>query len=149
VSGTEDDVAVRLDALADEIERSARGAVQVERETYGWGRSIRVTPPDDRSLGLWWLVSPDELIVETTGTHGGRWELDHSTADLAFAEDVVRSVVAGRVREVRVSDRSRVSVTLADGSDAVETGGEGCRSVLPKPFWTRWGRHIQYLPYSR
>jgi hypothetical protein len=147
--GGEDDVAVRLDALADVIQRSNCGAVQVEREAYGWGRSVRVTPPDGRSLGLWWLVSTDQLIVETAGTHGGRWELGLSARDLAFAEDVVRSVVAGRVREVRVSDRSRVSVTLADGSEAVETGGEGCLSIFPKPLWTRWGRHVQYLPYLR
>ena len=66
---------------------------------------------------------------------------------LAFLEDVARSVIAGRVREVMARGRSRVAVTLADGSAETETGYEGLAGCLPLPLWRRWSRAVQYAAY--
>lgn len=57
------------------------------------------------------------------------------------------SVVAGRVTEVFAFRRSRVTVTLGDGSAEVETGYEGLGACLPLPLWPRWSRTTRYLPY--
>lgn len=65
-----------------------------------------------------------------------------------FIEDIVRSVIAGRVAEVRVANRSRVTVTLANGTLAVETGADGLSGCLPIPFWPRWGKRIEYAAYA-
>ena len=106
------------------------------------------TPRNPGALGISWDDWGTELQVQTATRFGGRWELPRSADAVAFIESVVRAVVAGRVREVRVSDRSRIFVTLSDGSKVTETGSIGFLSILPKPGWTRWGRHIQYLPYD-
>ncbi|GIM95018.1 hypothetical protein Ato02nite_068110 [Paractinoplanes toevensis] len=57
------------------------------------------------------------------------------------------SVVAGRVSEVFAYRRSRVTVTLPDGSAAVETGYDGLTACLPLPLWPRWSPTTHYLPY--
>jgi hypothetical protein len=87
------------------------------------------------------------LQVEA-GHWGGQWELDRDEAAVDFMEDLVRSVVAGRVVEVFGPGRSRVEVTLSDGSRAVETGGDGLRGLLPSPGWKSRGHRIRYAPYS-
>ena len=89
----------------------------------------------------------DEIVVEV-GQFGGRWEIGAEEEDLAFLEDLVRSVIAGRVSEVFAVGRSRVVVTLAEGTQAVETGYDGPAGCLPLPLWPRWSRKIQYLPYQ-
>ncbi len=78
----------------------------------------------------------------------GRWEPGRTAQAMDVLEDVVRSVVAGRVSEVVAGDRSRGEVTLADGSVAAETVSTGLRSLLPKPFGRRWVQRIEYSPYQ-
>lgn len=52
--------------------------------------------------------------------------------------------MAGRVRETFGRHRSRVEVTLADGTAIVETG---YASLLPTPGWVKRGPVVQYRPY--
>ena len=66
--------------------------------------------------------------------------------DVNFLTDVVRSVIAGRISEVLGPNRSRVEVTLSDGTTAVETGYS---SLLLNPGWRRRGQKVQYAPYAR
>jgi hypothetical protein len=83
------------------------------------------------------------------GHEGGWWELGRMDYDVDFIEDVVRSVIAGRAGETFAPRRSRVDVTLGDGTVVHETGRDGCLSVLgPLVGWTRWGRQVRYLPYG-
>lgn len=140
----EDSIAERLDALARELEAALAETAHVERDKSG----ASLTPRRSGALGVTWTDWGSELQVETSNRFGGRWELQRTPEDAALLEEVVRAVVAGRVREVRVSDRSRIIVTFADGTAVTETGSIGCLSILPKPGWTWWGRHIEYLPYS-
>ncbi|MDG4789206.1 hypothetical protein O7626_25295 [Micromonospora sp. WMMD1102] len=79
-------------------------------------------------------------IVVQVGDFGGRWELGGDEEDVAYLEDIVRSVVAGRVVEIFGVRRSRVVVILADGTREVETGYEGPAGCLPMPLWPRWSR---------
>lgn len=57
------------------------------------------------------------------------------------------ALVAGRVSEVFGPGRSRVTVTLADGTSQSELGLTAPAGCLPLPFWTRWGRRVHYTPY--
>lgn len=136
----------RLKDFACDLQRSLGSAATVLTDNSQW-MSTYLTPARSTALGVSWIEFGDEVILETPGGLGGRWELGRSTQDMDFLEDVVRSVVAGRVVEVTAGDRSRLEVTLADGSLAVETGSVGLRSLLPKPGWRRWGRRITYAPY--
>ena len=78
---------------------------------------------------------------------GGNWA--ESEEDAAYLESIVRSVVAGQVEEVfGPGDRSRVTVTLADGTKDAGTGFVGLSGCLPRPGWKRLGRHIQYQPWD-
>ncbi|HSX67608.1 hypothetical protein [Nocardioides sp.] len=135
----------QLRARLRDLEDEARTLADVEVETYE-GTTISTVHVDPRSpaaRSMSWTDLGDELILEV-GTHGGRWELELNEGAIAFLEDVVRSVMAGRVRETFGRGRSRVEVTLADGSSAVETGYV---SWLPTPGWKKRGRVVQYGPY--
>lgn len=57
----------------------------------------------------------------------------------------MESVVAGRVRELVFPGRSRVEVTLADGSVVVETAVD---LPVPLPGWRRWARVVEHEPYD-
>lgn len=139
----------RLWAFASELEQSLGGAVRVEHQDVGGYAGFLIRPTRSDALGIQWFEFGCEVILATSGGLGGRWELDRKDADMAFLEDVVRSVIAGRVVEVSAADRSRVEVTLSDGTLAVEVGSSGCRSILPKPGWQRWGTRTEYAPYAR
>jgi len=139
-------MAVRLAALADDLERTLGESAVVERQQRG-GQDVAVTPVRRGALGVSWFDTGDDLQVETGNGLGGRWELGRDDDDAAFLEDIVRSVVAGRVVEVSAGDRSRVEVTLTDGTVAAETGSVGFRSLLPKPGWKRSGGRVEYAPY--
>ena len=81
------------------------------------------------------------------GNEGGRWEVERSSEQLAFLEELARSVVAGRVVETLGPGRSRVEVTLADGTTEIETGYSAPRGCLPVPGWVRRGRRVEYTPW--
>lgn len=108
-----------------------------------------MTPRKEGALALYWFDTGEELQVETGGGLGGRWELGRSEEDAAYLEDIVRSVIAGQVVEVSgPGDRSRVTVTLSDGTKDAETGYVGLSGCLPRPGWKRLGRHIRYQPWD-
>ncbi|MCW3838928.1 hypothetical protein ONA70_02310 [Micromonospora yasonensis] len=132
--------------IARQLAKELAGVATVEVDRIEGGISVGVTPrnPDARAFG--WTDFSDELILGV-GDHGGRWELEAGPEDLALLEDIARSVIAGRVREVFAPGRSAVSVTLADGSVETEIGGEAPAGCLPLPFWRRWSRSVQYAPY--
>jgi hypothetical protein len=141
----EDRVARRLKGLADELELDLGPAVRVERDPLR--RSVTLTPARQDALGVTWTDFGTELQVETASGFGGRFELSRTDEDVDFVEAVVRSVVAGRVVEIFARDRSRLSITMPDGSREVETGYQGLRGCLPLPGWPRWGRAVRYAPY--
>lgn len=139
----------RLERLADWLEVELGDAVEVVRSSSLLGLAeVRVVPGNGDSLGVWWFDGSDELIVETFGGAGGRWELGRTDRDVELVESIVRAVVDGRVSEVFGPGRSRVTVTLADGQLLSETGLSSIAGCLPLPFWTRWGRTVHYAPYS-
>lgn len=135
-----------LAALADDLERTLGDSAVVVRESPA-GQAVVVTPVRPDALGIRWFDFGDQLQVQTANGLGGRWELGREHEDVAFLEDVVRSVVAGRVSEVSAGDRSHVEVTLADGTVAAETGSVGLRGLLPKPGWKRSSKRVEYAPY--
>ncbi|MDG4763168.1 hypothetical protein O7632_03450 [Solwaraspora sp. WMMD406] len=98
-------------ALAVELSDCARVLV----DHAGTGTLIDIVPCRAGTRSVSWADFGDEVIVQV-GTYGGRWELGGGEQDLAFLEDLVRSVVAGRVVEVFGVRRSRVVVVLTDGT---------------------------------
>lgn len=144
---TVDAVCQRLDRLAGDLAVAWPDDVEVHR---GATLDVELRPRRAATLPLCWFDDGESLQVETLGGPGGRWELDRTEADAVFLEDLVRSVVAGRVVEVFGGrDRSRVVITLSDGSTATETGyAAGPRSLVPRPGWRRRGKRVQYAPYG-
>ena len=141
-------MALRLARLADDLEAQLGDSATVEREANGPGLSgATVTPRRLDALSVTWLDFGDALQIEA-GHNGGRWELGRDSEDVDFLESVAHSVVAGRVVEVVGPSRSRVEVTLADGSKTTETGHRGLDGCLPRPGWIKRGRHIHYSPYQ-
>lgn len=151
-SGTEAEVAALLDGLARRLELELAGAATVGCTALPGsdGTAWDLQPVNPRSVPASWVLFPDELLLQVGGSHrGGRWELAPSCADAAFAEQVVRAVLAGRVVETSAPARSRVQVVLEDGRTVHETGYTGCLPVLvPLPGWRTWGRATRYEPYA-
>ncbi|MEU9824991.1 hypothetical protein [Micromonospora chersina] len=133
--------------FARQLAKELAGAATVEVDSIEGGISVDVTPRNPNARAFGWTDFSEELILGV-GDYGGRWELEAGPEDVALLEDIARSVVAGRVREVSAPGRSAVSVTLADGSVETEIGGEAPAGCLPLPFWRRWSRSVQYAPYK-
>lgn len=150
MNGPKDDLTSRrLGVLANRLEDSLGPAVTVERDDSTVpGCLVRVTPTRDDALGLVWMDLWGEVILETAGGPGGRWELSRSDEDLDLLEDIIESVVAGRVIEVFGPARSRVTVTLSGGRRLSERGARALEGCVPMPFWTKWGRKVRYSPYT-
>jgi len=112
-----------------------------------------IQPTRAGALSVYWMDffptrSADGLTVAgTLQVQGGRRELGREEHDLLFLMDLLRVVVAGRVVEIFVPDRSRVEVTLLDGTTAVETGALAPVGCLPLPGWIRRGGRVQFAPY--
>jgi hypothetical protein len=132
--------------LAQALAGELAGAAEVRIANIGIA-SVDVLPHRPGARSVSWTDFGSEIVIQV-GAFGGRFEIGADDEDFAFLEDVVRSVIAGRVTEVLAVARSRVVVTLADGSQAAETGSEGLAGCLPLPLWPKWPRKIQYLPYS-
>lgn len=109
-------------------------------------RSAYIRPHNAAALPM--DVSCEQWIVIELGRIGGRWELGYDSGDLACAKELLGAAVAGRVTETAALGRSKVDVTLTDGTHVTETGYDGCLTILiPLPGWTTWGRTTQYEPY--
>ncbi|MFI1191859.1 hypothetical protein ACH4T9_01060 [Micromonospora sp. NPDC020750] len=132
--------------IARQLARELVGVATVEIVGIKGGISVDVTPrnPDAHAFG--WTDFSDQLILQV-GDYGGRWELGAGPEDVALLEDIARSVIAGRVRQVLAPGRSAISVMRADGTVETEVGGEAPAGCLPLPFWRRWSHSIQYAPY--
>lgn len=142
-----DPIAARLERLAADLERRYQNAVEIEREEV-LGGTWTASPKRSGALSVSWIDMGEELQVEALGGEGGRWELGRTDDDVGFIEAVVDSIAAGRAREVFAPARSRLTVTMEDGSNWAETGYAGLPGCLPLPFWRRWGRTAQYLPWQ-
>jgi hypothetical protein len=143
----DDAVARRLRAFADELEQQLGPVARVERGGT-FASDVRLLPARQDALAASWIdFGQDDELHLYAGTQG-RWELDRSLEDVAFVEDVVRAIVAGRVREVLAPGRARIVVTVADGTTVRETGYDALVGCLPLPGWRRWGREVRYAPYA-
>jgi len=136
----------RLLEFAASIEADLGHHATVSRTTTP-ARGVDIHPGNPRALGIGWVELGREVVLSVQGSHGGRWELAMSGADLDLLEAIVGSVIEGRVQEVRAVGRSRVTVVLADGRRLRETGGVTPSGCLPLPLWTRWGRRTMYEAY--
>lgn len=138
----------RLDRFAEELEQALGDAAGVERtELPAVDGGVEITPVNPEALGVSWVNFGTEVVLQTRGKYGGRWELGVSDPDLDLLEAIVLAVVDGRVEEVRGWHRSRVAVTLGDGRRLIETGALAPLGCLLLPFWKRWGTRVQYAPY--
>lgn len=137
-----------LSQFADDLELSLGRSAVVERCNDLVLRGVTVTPTRVDALAFGWVEFGDEIVLETMGGPGGRWELGSTDDDLALLTDVAQSVIAGRVVKVFGHRRSRVTVTLANGQKLVEQGAYPPGGCLPIPLWTKWGRKVRYAPYS-
>jgi hypothetical protein len=127
--------------LARKLSGELAGVAEVTITEIAPGVSVDVVPRRDGARSISWADFGSEIVVQV-GEFGGRWEIGGDDEDLAFLEDIVRSVIAGRVSEVFAVARSRVVVTLDDGSHEAETGYDGLAGCLPLPLWPRWSRKI-------
>lgn len=131
-------------ALAD-IESGLGAIAEITREAQAPGCvTLSVAPRNPNARPIWLCFIGDEIIIEA-GSHGGRWELQRTREDVAFLGDLVESITAGRVRETFGPKRSRVEVTLSDGTTVAETG---YTSVIPRPGWRRRGTTVDYESYT-
>ena len=150
IAPTPDDVAQRLCELETRLRDELAGCAQVERSSLSGGRisMVSIAPENPQALAISWMEMHQEVIL-SAGHRGGRWELGWSRGDVEFIENVVWSVVAGRVSEIFAPMRSHVEVTLGDGTVVAETGYDGCLTmVTPIPGWRRFGRKVQYSRYQ-
>ncbi|MEU4391002.1 hypothetical protein [Kribbella sp. NPDC023855] len=148
-----DSISTRLAVFLDELRGELGDAVSIEVEDRDGWRGVDLSPKREDALGVYWTDfyllgdgSPGALQVEA-GHQGGRWEFGRDEDDLLLLIDLVRSVVAGRVVEVFGPARSRVEVTLSDGTKQVEIGALAPVGCLPVPGWMRLGRRVHYAPY--
>lgn len=132
----------RLAAFVSELAAALGPAVAVETGAVGPYESVWLEPRRADALGVGWLQADD--VVLSAGT-GGRWDLEVTGPDIDLLEDIVRSVVAGRVTEAKGWRRSRVEVMLPDGTVEASTVHDGLLGVLPQPGWRAERR--RYAPY--
>lgn len=146
-----DEVGASLEAFADRIENDLAGSATVTRETLKDLdiRAVDIEPRTPRATQVGWLDMVDELQVAVGGRGpGGRWELGRTAVDVRFVEDVVTAAIRGDVLQVLGRGRSRVEVTMPDGEVVVATTFEAPGGCLPIPGWVRFGRGVQYAPYT-
>ena len=134
-----------LGQVLSDLEEVLAKIADVDRDTDETGMVIvKVTPRNPEALPITWICQGSEITLQA-GRYGGMWELSRADDDIAFMQRVIRSITAGRVRETFGPKRSRVDVTLEDGTTVAETGYE---SWLPRPGWRRRGRTVAYKSYT-
>jgi hypothetical protein len=142
------------DAELDEVSRALANleaklgeVAAVGRKTLEYGIvAVDVKPRNPQALAMTWLVMKDEIVFQA-GRHGGRWELAKTLKDVAWMERVADAVVSGHVCETFGPKRSRVEVTMEDGTTETETGYSTGSGLLPVPGWRRRGRTVKYASY--
>lgn len=149
-----DPVTLSLARLLDELRLELGDAATIAVEDRDYWRAVDLLPRRQDALAMSWTDfhsapdgSPGDALQFTAGHQGGRWELGRDEDDLTLLIELVRSVLAGRVTEVFGPARSRVEITLSNGSREVQTGAQAPRGCLPLPGWPHRGHRIQYAPY--
>ncbi|NHA67467.1 hypothetical protein [Phycicoccus flavus] len=143
-----DAIEQRLEDLATDLEAQFGNAVRVQRSESAIGKTWTLTPANDRALGAVWIAfHAGDLQLESGRGPGGRWELSRTSDHASFIEQAVHSIAAGRVTETTARGRSRVTITLPDGTPSRETGSVTPAGCLPLPLWPRWADTRQYEPY--
>ena len=152
-TGQVDPVTRRLEALAAEMQARFGDAVEVHRAggplpAVG-GLSVDMTPRREGALALYWFDTGEELQsrLAVDWADGGNWAEAKRTPSIWRASFAASSRARSR-KVLGPGDRSRVTVTLADGAKDAETGYVGLSGCLPRPGWKRLGRHIQYQPWD-
>lgn len=135
----------RLAVFTDELRETLASAATIETGRVGPYSAVSLEPRRTDALGISWLHSDDEVVLSVGS--GGRWELEPTEQDVQYLEDIVLSVVAGRVAEVKGKRRARVLVTLADGTVDTSTVYDGLRGLLPRPARSR-GTRRTFAPYQ-
>ncbi|WP_432948102.1 hypothetical protein ACQPXM_12775 [Kribbella sp. CA-253562] len=153
-SHTRDPISTRLGLFLDDLRSELGDAASIVVEARDGWRTFDLRPTREGALDVFWTDfyllgdgSPGDALQVEAGHQGGRWELGRDQDDLLLLIDLVRSVVAGRVIEVFGPARSRVEVTLSDGTRKVEIGARAPVGCLPVPGWMRFGRRVKYAPY--
>ncbi len=135
------------DQSLSDLETRLSEVADVCRETLEHGVvAVDVTPSNPEALGMTWMVSKDDIQFQA-GHEGGRWELANTREDLARMVRLASAVAHGHVREIFGPRRSRVEVTLEDGTTETETGYSAVAGLLPVPGWRRRGRTVKYASY--
>ena len=142
-----DQVAAALAALESDVRARLGHASSVERdqEPGFLGQLVSIVRRREGALSVTWIELLGELILGA-GTYGGRWELDRSLASAELIRQVLDAAIAGRIVEILSLQRSKIIVTLANGSTLEETGSEGLLGIIPIPGWERRGRRVEYKP---
>lgn len=138
-----------IEALEQVAREAAGDSATVARDSFAEGRvlGLFVSPRNPRCRSIDVIAEEHGLAVRV-GDRGGFWDLNYTDENLQFASELVEAAIAGRVEERAALGRSRVTVTLPDGTTSEETGYEGCLTYLvPLPGWRRWGALTTYEPY--
>lgn len=134
-----------IQAALAAMESDLAEVAELTREVHGPDDvTLTVTPRNPDALPIWLCYIGDEILIEA-GSFGGSWELQRTAEDVGFLIDLVESIRAGRVREILGPKRSRVQVTLADGTTVASTGYQ---SVAPRPGWRLRGQTVVYESYT-
>lgn len=144
-----------IERVADLLEVEARGLVghcaSIDRSGPDGGGliGIDVQPDNPNAAPLNLIVMAGEVVV-TVGA-AGRYELGCEEADLGFAAELMRAVVAGRVTAWVSRWQETVTVTLGGGrrvsSRTVGWGGSGLVAGILRLEQRRLGFQ-EFEPYD-
>lgn len=134
----------RLADFVGVLKAELGSSVTIETGPVGPYLSVSLAPCRPGAMGIEWLQSDCEIILMVDS--GGRWELGPNEEDMDFLEDIVRSVIFGRVTIAKGQQRSHVEVTLADGTLEQWTRVQGLGALLPQRGWQE--ARQQFAPYE-
>jgi hypothetical protein len=141
----DDDIARSLRDLAQQYALRLEATAAVER-VYGAGDGVRFRPVRAGAAEVGWTDFGDELVV--FAGRRGRWSFTRRAGDVESVRLICEAVVTGSAYEVTAPARALVAVERPDGRRTHLVSGTGCLRYLPLPGWTRWGRRVDYAPYS-
>lgn len=144
-----DEAELRVLAELEDYARSCAGETATfARKNFVTASITELTVTPHNPASRTFSIAVEQFLHVEVGDLGGHFELDYTEADIALAKRIIEAVIAGRISETRAFGRSRVDVTLADGTSTHETGYAGCLpALIPLPFWHRWGRRTSYEPF--
>ncbi|MCG6494096.1 hypothetical protein [Kitasatospora sp. A2-31] len=139
----------RLTTMVERLRQELDGVAEIEERDDGWFWDVSVRPESAGPLGFSWLVPGDSAdIVFAVEAGGVSWELGRSVEQVDLMAAMVDALLAGRATAVFGRGRCEVTVTLADGTEQVQSNRDLPTGCLPLPGWSRRGRRIDYEPYG-